>query len=88
MDETLVLGVALIGLPIAFNVLFTSLARSFDYPDILRQEPAEILTRFLAGGRRLILVWWAFTEPGAGRSPSVSYPSPTSAGRCGCSCWA
>jgi Domain of unknown function (DUF4386) len=60
VDETRVLGLALIGLPIAFNVLFTALARSFDYPDILRQEPADILTRFVAGGRRLILVWWAF----------------------------
>lgn len=60
MDETIVLGAALICLPVAFNVLFIALARSFEYPDILRHEPADILTRFVAGGRRLILVWWAF----------------------------
>jgi hypothetical protein len=60
MDETFVLGVALIGLPVAFNLLFTALARTFEYPDILRHEPADILARFAAGGRRLVLTWWAF----------------------------
>ena len=60
MDPRIVLGLTLVALPIAFNVLFTTLARIFEYPDILRHEPAEVLTRFVAGGRRLILVWWAF----------------------------
>jgi Domain of unknown function (DUF4386) len=60
MDSRIVLGLALIALPVAFNVLFTALAKIFEYPDILRHEPPEILTRFRAGGRRLILVWWAF----------------------------
>ena len=60
MDRQLVLGLLLVGLPIAFNVLFAALAATFEYPDILRHEPAEILTRFTDGGTRLVLLWWGF----------------------------
>src|SRR5207342_2561586 len=42
------------------NVLFTMLARSFGYPDVLREPTGVILARFRAGGTRLLLVWWAF----------------------------
>ncbi|MGH2445374.1 MAG: DUF4386 family protein [Candidatus Limnocylindria bacterium] len=47
----------LIGVPIAFNAAFLELGRAFDYPDILRREPDEILRRFAAGGPGLILRW-------------------------------
>jgi uncharacterized protein DUF4386 len=50
----------LIAVPIAFNVTFTLLARSFSYPDILRQPAGSILTRFSAGGTKLVVQWWAF----------------------------
>lgn len=60
METQTVLGVFLIGLPIAFNVLFAALAATFEYPDILRREPAEILRRFSDGGTRLVLLWWGF----------------------------
>jgi len=60
MDPRLSLGAILIVLPVLFNVFFAALARAFDYPDILRHPPEEILTRFAAGGSRLILLWWAF----------------------------
>jgi hypothetical protein len=50
----------LIVVPIAFNVTFTLLARSFSYPDILRQPAGSILTRFSAGGTPLLVQWWAF----------------------------
>jgi uncharacterized protein DUF4386 len=56
--ETLT-AVLLIGVPIAFNVAFFELGRSFDYPNILRKEPDEILRRFAAGGSGLILRWEA-----------------------------
>lgn len=49
----------LIAVPIAFNVAFFELGRAFDYPDILRKEPDEILRRFAAGGSGLILRWQA-----------------------------
>jgi len=52
--------VLLIVVPIAFNVTFTLLARSFSYPDILRQPAGTILTRFNAGGTPLVMKWWAF----------------------------
>lgn len=50
--------------PVWFNVTFAMLARSFDYPDILRRPTDEVLTRFRAGGSRLVLQWWAFMLSG------------------------
>jgi hypothetical protein len=49
----------LIAVPIAFNLAFFELGRAFDYPNILRKEPDEILRRFAAGGSGLILRWQA-----------------------------
>ena len=49
----------LIVVPIAFNVAFFALGRAFDYPDILRRPPDEILRRFHAGGAGLVLRWEA-----------------------------
>ena len=60
MTSEVYAGTLLIALPIAYNVLFTMLARSFDYPDILRRPTTEVLARFSAGGSRLVLTWWAF----------------------------
>ena len=55
-----VTGLVLITLPLAFNLLFFMLGRSFEYPDILRRPTDHILTRFLAGGPRLVALWYAF----------------------------
>jgi hypothetical protein len=44
-------------LPVAYNLLYTLLARGFDYPDILRQPTGQVLERFAAGGSRLVLIW-------------------------------
>ena len=60
MTTESIAAMLLIGLPIAFNVTFTLLARSFSYPDILREPAGTILTRFSAGGTRLLVQWWAF----------------------------
>jgi hypothetical protein len=49
----------LISVPIAFNAAFLELGRAFDYPNILRRDPDEILRRFAAGGWGLILRWQA-----------------------------
>jgi hypothetical protein len=55
-----VAAVFLIGLPIAFNGFFLALARLFDYPSVLRSPVGVVLSRFLAGGLRLKLVWYGF----------------------------
>lgn len=60
MTHEVVAGAFLIALPVGYNVLYTLLARSFDYPDILRRPTGEVLQRFTAGGNRLVLTWWAF----------------------------
>src|SRR5215207_3142255 len=52
-------AVLLIAVPIAFNLAFIALGRAFDYPNILRKEPDEILRRFAAGGSGLLLRWQA-----------------------------
>ena len=59
MTTELATAVLLIVVPLAFNLAFFELGRAFDYPDILRREPDEILRRFAAGGSGLILRWQA-----------------------------
>jgi hypothetical protein len=59
MTTETVTAVLLILVPIAFNVAFFELGRAFEYPNILRKEPDEILRRFHVGGSGLILRWEA-----------------------------
>jgi hypothetical protein len=60
-----VLAVLLIAVPVAFNVFFVALAAVFEYPNILRKSTAEVLTKFRAGGSRLVLLWWGFAMSAA-----------------------
>jgi hypothetical protein len=53
-------GVSAIAFAIVFNVPFSILAATYDYPDILRRPPGEALDLFAAGGAQLILTWHAF----------------------------
>jgi hypothetical protein len=55
-----VTGIFMILLPIAFNATFFSLARAFEYPDILRKPTDHILKRFSEGGTRLRMLWYLF----------------------------
>jgi Domain of unknown function (DUF4386) len=59
VSTEVVTAVLLILVPIAFNVAFFELGRVFDYPNILRKEPDEILRRFAAGGPGVVLRWQA-----------------------------
>jgi Domain of unknown function (DUF4386) len=77
MTTSTITGVLLIALPVAYNVLFTLLARSFDYPDILRRPTAEVLERFAAGGSRLILTWWGFAMSAVLLAPAAVLVSAT-----------
>jgi hypothetical protein len=52
-------AVLLIAVPIAFNLAFFELGRTFDYPNILREPADVILRRFAAGGTPLVLRWQA-----------------------------
>jgi hypothetical protein len=70
-------GALLIVLPLAYNGLYTLLARVFDYPDILRRPTNEILARFAAGGSRLVLVWWGFAMSAVLLAPAVVLLSAT-----------
>ena len=54
-------GALLILIPIVFTVCFTLLQTLFEYPDILRQPTAEVLTKFQAGGPSLVAVWYVLT---------------------------
>lgn len=54
----LIAGAVLLFIP------YSILTLTFDYPDILREETGEILTRFKAGGDGLIWTWFAFALVG------------------------
>jgi hypothetical protein len=72
-----VTGVLLIVLPVAYNGLYTLLARSFDYPDILRRPTGEVLERFAAGGSKLIRTWWGFAMSAVLLAPTAVLVSHT-----------
>ena len=64
MSVETVAGAVLIGAPLWFNASFALLGKRFEYPDILRRPPSEVLERFRAGGASLILLWWTFMLSG------------------------
>jgi Domain of unknown function (DUF4386) len=72
MTTELATAVLLIAVPIAFNLAFFELGRAFDYPNILRKEPDEILRRFAAGGSGLILRWQALLLSALAMLPLVA----------------
>jgi hypothetical protein len=55
-----VTGACAIALAIVFNVPFSILGATYDYPDVLRRPAGEALELFAAGGPALILTWHAF----------------------------
>ena len=64
MNLAQITGALLIFLPIAFNVIFFLLQKTFEYPDILRKPTDYILSQFNAGGNRLIVTWYSFALTG------------------------
>lgn len=53
-------GVLLILTPVAFNLFFTLLSTTFEYPDILREPAGYVLGRFDEGGAALVATWYGF----------------------------
>jgi hypothetical protein len=72
VDAELATALLLIAVPVAFNLAFFELGRAFDYPNILRREPDEILRRFEAGGAGLILRWEALLLSALAMLPLVA----------------
>lgn len=72
VSAELVAAILLILVPIAFNAAFFELGRAFDYPNILRKEPDEILRRFAAGGSGLVLRWQALLLSAVAMLPLVA----------------
>jgi len=55
-----IIGSLLIAGAIALFIPYNILIVIFDYPDILRQDTAAVLTKFHEGGDTLIWTWFAF----------------------------
>ena len=72
MSAEIAAAVLLIAVPIAFNAAFFELGRAFDYPNILRKEPDEILRRFAAGGSGLLWRWQALLVSALAMLPLVA----------------
>jgi hypothetical protein len=58
------IGYLLISGAVALLIPYTILIVIFNYPLILRQDTATILTRFHEGGQQLIWTWFAFAATG------------------------
>src|SRR6218665_1806504 len=59
-----IIGFLLIAGAVALLIPYTILTMIFDYPDILRQDTATVLTRFYQGGNTLTWTWFAFAITG------------------------
>src|SRR5688572_6965643 len=57
-------GLAFIVGAVVINIPYTLLIMNFNYPDVLREPAADILTQFADGGNGLIWTWFAFAWTG------------------------
>ncbi len=64
MRDYKIIGALFITGAVALFIPYTILTIIFDYPDILRKDTSEILTRFHEGGSKLIWTWFAFAITG------------------------
>lgn len=64
MREYKTIGALMIIGAVALFIPYTILTITFDYPDILRKETADILIQFHQGGNTLIWTWFAFAITG------------------------
>lgn len=60
MNQQKTIGLLLIAGAVGVFIPYTILTLTFEYPDILREAPGIILSRFHDGGSSLIFTWWAF----------------------------
>jgi hypothetical protein len=76
-------GVVLIVCSLAFVAVFAYLAKTFGYPDVLRQEADAVLPALLAGGGKLRAVWFIYAALPLGIvfAGASSAPLLASAGR-------
>jgi hypothetical protein len=58
------IGWLLITGAVSVLIPYTILTIIFQYPDILREDTALILTKFHEGGSKLIFTWFAFAVAG------------------------
>jgi len=72
MSAEIAAAVFLIAVPIAFNLAFFELGRTFNYPNILREPADVILRRFAAGGTPLLLRWQALLVSALAMLPLVA----------------
>lgn len=60
MNPRRLAGVLYVAFPLVIQIPFTMLTVCFDYPDVLRRPPSEILVAFERGGSGLIAVWYGY----------------------------
>lgn len=68
-------GLVLIVCSLAFVAVFSYLAATFGYPDVLRQPAAAVLPALLAGGSKLRAVWFLYAALPLG----IVYAGPAAA---------
>jgi hypothetical protein len=69
-------GLVLIGSSLGFVAVFSYLAASFGYPDVLDGSAAEVLPAFVAGGAKLRWTWAVYAALPAGLALSALLAAP------------
>ncbi|MBL7700381.1 MAG: DUF4386 domain-containing protein [Chitinophagaceae bacterium] len=64
MPSSKLTGSLLVAGSVAVLIPYSILTKTFDYPDILREDTSVLLTKFHDGGSGLILTWFAFALSG------------------------
>ncbi|GBF51242.1 hypothetical protein LPTSP4_27740 [Leptospira ryugenii] len=73
MNQRILAGWGFIFAAVAIQIPYTYLILNFDYPDILRKDTGEILSKFHQAGEPLVWAWFAFALLGLPLFYSYTY---------------
>jgi hypothetical protein len=66
-------GLALGAVALVSNAPYSALIALFDYDDVLRRAPGDVLTKFHDAGAPLVWAWWAFAMCAVGFAVAAAW---------------
>jgi Domain of unknown function (DUF4386) len=74
-------GLALGAVALISNAPYSALIALFDYDDVLRRAPGDVLTKFHDAGAPLVWAWWAFAMCAVGFAVAAAWLGEALKGR-------